>query len=124
MGEERVTDIDGVDLISPRAYGERGVPHDQWTHLRRLDRLHFCGPPGFDSFYPIVRHEHICEISKQPDRFLNRFGIVLESSEQKIALKLTSSFSIPQCPETRLTQGVPAPDDLEAPPRIARHYRF
>ncbi len=81
-----MADIDGIDLISPRAYGERGIPHDQWGELRRSDRLHFCEPPGFDSFYPVVRHEHICEISKQPDLFLNRFGIVLESSAQKIAL--------------------------------------
>jgi len=82
-----VTDINGFDLISPRAYGERGVPHEQWSELRRLDRLHFCEPDGFDSFYPIVRHDHICELSKQPDLFLNRFGIVLESSAQKIALR-------------------------------------
>jgi cytochrome P450 len=82
-----MTDINGLDLISPRAYAERGIPHDQWSELRRLDRLHSCAPPGFDSFYPIVRHQHICEISKQPDLFLNRFGIVLESSEQKIMLE-------------------------------------
>jgi len=82
-----VSDINGLDLISPRAYGERGIPHDQWSELRRSGRLHFCEPPGFDSFYPIVRHEHICEISKQPDLFLNRFGIVLESNAQKIILE-------------------------------------
>ncbi|MCP5059756.1 MAG: cytochrome P450 [bacterium] len=34
-----------------------------------------------------MHHEHICEISKQPELFLNRFGIVLESSEQKIILE-------------------------------------
>jgi cytochrome P450 len=82
-----VTDINGLDLISPRAYAEHGIPHDQWSDLRRLDRLHFCEPPGFDSFYPIVRHEHICEISKQPNLFVNRFGIVLESEQQKLALE-------------------------------------
>jgi len=81
-----VTRIDGFELISPRAYGERGIPHAQWSELRRLDRLHFCEPSGFDSFYPIVRHGHICEISKRPDLYLNRFGIVLESSEQKLIL--------------------------------------
>jgi cytochrome P450 len=82
-----VADINGLDLISPRAYGERGIPHDQWSELRRLDRLHLCDPPGFDPFYPIVRHAHICEISKQPDLFVNRYGIVLESDQQKIALE-------------------------------------
>ena len=81
-----MTDIDGLDLISPRAYGERGIPHDQWSELRRLDRLHFCEPPGFHSFYPIVRHEHICEISKQPDLFINGYGILLESDAQKVIL--------------------------------------
>ncbi len=76
-------DTDGFDLISPEAYGERGVPHDQWRALRQLDRLQHYTPKGFDAFYPVVRHDQICEISKQPERFLNRFGIVLESQEQK-----------------------------------------
>jgi len=82
-----MTDIDGRDLISPRAYAERGIPHDQWTELRRLDHLHFCEPRGFDSFYPVVRHRDICEISKQPDLFWSRFGIVLESEQQKVILE-------------------------------------
>ncbi len=78
-----MTGIDGLDLVSPQAYGERGAPHDQWRELRRLDRLQHCAPEGFDAFHPVVRHDQICEISKQPDRFLSRFGIVLESQEQK-----------------------------------------
>ncbi len=78
-----MTEIDGFELIAPKAYGEHGVPHDQWRELRKLDRLHHCAPEGFDAFYPVVRHAEICEISKQPDLFLNRFGIVLESQEQK-----------------------------------------
>jgi cytochrome P450 len=76
-------DIDGFNLIAPKAYGVRGVPHDEWRELRKLDRLHHCEPEGFVSFYPVVRHEQICEISKQPERFLSRFGIVLESAAQK-----------------------------------------
>jgi cytochrome P450 len=76
-------DIDGFDLVAPAAYGERGVPHEQWRELRRADGLHRCAPDGFDAFYPVVRHRDIREISKQPDRFLSRFGIVLESQEQK-----------------------------------------
>ena len=87
IGGEQVTDIDGFDLIAPRAYGERGVPHNQFRELRGLDRLHHCAPDGFDAFYPVVRHDQICEISTQPQRFLNRFGIVLESPEQKRILE-------------------------------------
>ncbi|MCP4907485.1 MAG: cytochrome P450 [bacterium] len=82
-----MTDIDGFDLIAPKAYGAQGVPHDQWRELRKLDRLHHCEPEGFDAFYPVVHHDQICEISKQPDLFLNRFGIVLESARQREILE-------------------------------------
>ena len=82
-----MTDIDGFDLIAPKAYGAQGVPHDQWRELRKLDRLHHCEPEGFDAFYPVVHHDQICEISKQPALFLNRFGIVLESSRQREILE-------------------------------------
>ena len=78
-----MTDTDGFDLIAPKAYGAHGVPHDQWRELRKLDRLHRCEPEGFDAFYPVVRRDQICEISKQPESFLSRFGIVLESTTQK-----------------------------------------
>ena len=78
-----MTEIDGFDLIAPKAYGEHGVPHDHWRELRKRERLHLCKPEGFDAFYPVVRHDQICEISKQPERFLNGFGIVLESTTQK-----------------------------------------
>jgi cytochrome P450 len=103
-----VTDFNGLELISPRAYGERGVPHDQWSELRRSNRLHFCEPPGFDSFYPVVRHDHICEISKRPDLFLNRFGIVLESDEQKLTLNRQQGFG-----EMRSIIGMDPPEHRE-----------
>ena len=87
-----MTRIDGCDLISPRAYAERGIPHDQWTELRRLDHLHFCDPRGFDSFHAVVRHRDICEISKQPDLYWNRFGILLESDQQRTILQAESGL--------------------------------
>jgi cytochrome P450 len=82
-----VTDLDGRALVSPRAYAERGIPHDRWTELRRRDLLQRCEPRDFDPFYPVVRHRDICEISKQPDLFWNRFGPVLESEQQKVILE-------------------------------------
>jgi len=82
-----ISEVDGRDLISPRAYAERGIPHDQFRALRGLRHLHLCEPRGFQSFYPVVRHGDICEISKQPDLFWNRRGIVLESEQQKTILE-------------------------------------
>ena len=87
-----MTPIDGRDLISPRAYARQGTPHEQFTELRRLDHLHRCEPQGFQSFYPVVRHRDICEISKQPDLFWNRRGIVLESEQQKTILEAESGL--------------------------------
>jgi hypothetical protein len=84
--------IDARDLISPRAYAERGVPHDQFQALRGRPRLHLCEPQGFQTFYPVVRHDDICEISKQPDLFWNRRGIVLESEQQKTILEAESGL--------------------------------
>jgi len=87
-----MTEIDGRDLISPRAYAERGIPHGEWAELRQLDHLHHCEPKGFDAFYPVVRHRDICEISKQPGLFWNRRGIVLESRTQKTILEAESGL--------------------------------
>jgi hypothetical protein len=78
-----MADIDGSDLIAPEAYGRQGAPHAQWRTLRQRDQLQHCAPAGFDPFYPVVRHDEICEISMQPERFVNRFGIVLESQTQR-----------------------------------------
>ena len=78
-----MTGIDGFDLIGPKAYGERGVPHAQWRELRGMPGLQRFEPEGFDPFYSVVRHDEICEVSKQPENYLSRFGIVLESQSQK-----------------------------------------
>ena len=74
---------DGFDLISPVSYGERGVPHDVWTRLRRESPVHHCDPPGFQPFWAITKHADICSISKQPADFLNAPGIVLVTPEQQ-----------------------------------------
>jgi hypothetical protein len=87
-----VSGIDGRVLVSPRAYAERGIPYDQFEELRGLRHLHLCEPPGFQSFYPVVRHRDICEISKRPDLFWNRRGIVLESEQQKTILEADSGL--------------------------------
>jgi cytochrome P450 len=74
---------DGTDLVSPVAYGENGPPHDTWTRLRRESPLYHCDPPGFQPFWAVTRHADICQISKQPDLFLNAPGIVVTTPEQQ-----------------------------------------
>ena len=79
-------EIDGFDLIARQAYGESGVPHEQWRALRQLEGLHHWSPEGFDPFYSVVRHDEICEISKQPDRFLNHFRTHLTRRRARAAM--------------------------------------
>ena len=71
-----MTITDGLDLLDPAGYAERGAPHDVWTRLRREAPVHRCEPRGYEPFWAITRHAQVCEISKQPDLYLNRGGIV------------------------------------------------
>jgi cytochrome P450 len=72
---------DGSELIDPQAYARTGYPHALWTRLRRESPLHWCEPPILVPFFAVTRHAHICEISKQPELFLNGKGIVPATQE-------------------------------------------
>jgi hypothetical protein len=67
---------DGFDLIDPASYARSGPPHDSWTALRRHSPVHCCEPRDYPPFWAITRHADICEISKQPDKFLSQPGII------------------------------------------------
>ncbi|MBW2421805.1 MAG: cytochrome P450 [Deltaproteobacteria bacterium] len=73
---------DGLDLIDPGLYAKNGPPHETWTRLRRESPIHHCAPEGFEPFWAITRHADICQISKQPDTYLNAPGVVVLSEEQ------------------------------------------
>ena len=75
---------DGFDLIDPASYAESGPPHDAWTALRRHSPVHRCEPREYPPFWAITRHAHICEISKQPDKFLSQPGISHQRTSQII----------------------------------------
>ena len=64
-------DPSGGALIDPWRYAEHGYPHDQWTELRRTNPVHYFEPEGYEGFWAITKHADVCEISKQPERFLS-----------------------------------------------------
>jgi cytochrome P450 len=72
---------DGSELIDPFHYAHSGYPHELWARLRRESPVHWCEPPVLVPFWAVTRHAHICEISKQPDLFLNGKGIVPATQE-------------------------------------------
>jgi cytochrome P450 len=75
---------DGFDLIDPARYAANGPPHESWTALRRYSPVHRCEPLDYPPFWAITRHAHICEISKQPDKFLSQPGIAHPRIDQDI----------------------------------------
>ena len=78
-----MTITDGSDLVSPASYALHGAPHQTWTRLRRESPIHHCDPSGFQPFWAITKHADICNISKQPGKFLNAPGIVAHESALK-----------------------------------------
>jgi len=69
--------VDGLHLIDPKCYAERGYPHAEWKQLRRHAPVEFFDPPAWQSFWAITKHADIIEVSKQPERFLNAPGMTL-----------------------------------------------
>ena len=67
---------DGTPLMDPAVYGRDGYPHALWERLRRESAVHWCEIPDLAPFWAITKHAHICEISKQPDKFLSGPGII------------------------------------------------
>jgi cytochrome P450 len=77
-------DIDGLDLIDPHSYAEKGYPHDTWARLRRESPVHRCEPPDYPPFWAVTKHADIAEVSKQPDVFLNAPGIVILPKKETV----------------------------------------
>ena len=78
-------EIDGLDLIAPKQYGDGGYPHALWTRLRREEPLAHFEPEGYVGFWAVTKHADIIEVSKQPDTFLNapRLTILPEKIERQ-----------------------------------------
>jgi hypothetical protein len=74
--------VDGLYLIDPKCYAERGYPHAEWKTLRASEALEFFEPPAWQSFWAVAKHADIIEVSKRPDVFVNGPGMVLIRTEQ------------------------------------------
>jgi cytochrome P450 len=77
--------VDPLDLVGPDRYGRSGPPHDVWARLRSEAPVHWCEPPGFESFWAVTRHADIVEVSGQPEVFSNASGIVVLNEQQQAA---------------------------------------
>lgn len=73
--------IDPLKLVDPRSYGRSGLPHAEWTRLRRESPVEYFEAPGFPPFWAITKHADIVEVSKLPEVFLNAPGMTIARSE-------------------------------------------
>ncbi len=89
---------DGTELMDPHAYARAGYPHELWRRLRRESPVHWCEGPELMPFWALTRHAHICEVSKQPDKFLSGPGIIPATKEaaERIARGERSPFDAMQ----------------------------
>lgn len=67
---------DGTELMDPHRYAREGYPFEVWRRLRRESPVHWCEGPELVPFWAVTRHADICEVSKQPDKFLSGPGII------------------------------------------------
>ena len=85
MPDLAVPDLNGLDLVDPQSYARGGYPHDTWSRLRRDAPLRRFDPPGFLPFWAVTKHADICEISRQPEQFLNGPGMTIVTDEMAAA---------------------------------------
>jgi len=114
---------DGFELIDPGYYAQHGPPHDIWTRLRAESPVHWCEPRGLEPFWAITKHADICEISTQPELYLNAPGITVLSDRQNEVLEASQLSAMRVVitmdpPEHRSVRKVAAP---EFTPRAVRN---
>lgn len=68
MVDEQV-DFSDTDFCDPRAYDD---PASLYAWLRDLDHLHH---DAANDLYVAARHEHVFELSRDPETYCNRFGV-------------------------------------------------
>jgi len=78
-------DVDPLDLICPKRYGENGQPHDLLARLRQNSPVHWCEPDGYQNFWAVTRHADIIEVSTQPELFSSEAGNITVLSDQQVA---------------------------------------
>ena len=70
-----MSSIDPRLLVDPECYGKYGYPHSAWTQLRREAPVCRFELAGWPDFWALSKHQHIVEVSKQPNLFLNAPGM-------------------------------------------------
>lgn len=67
-----------IDIYDPEQYAE-GPPHELFEELRRTDPVHHQEMPDGTSYWAVLRHADVVEVSRHPNLFsASKGGVVLE----------------------------------------------
>ena len=93
-----------TDLINASAYGQNGVPHELWTHLRKESPVYWYAQRGHTPFWAITKHEDIMEVSSQPDIFSNEAGGIIVLNEAQIQSFICLLYTSPSPRDDELSR--------------------
>ena len=79
-------------LVNPEVTADESI-HEVYSELRATDPVHWTEPTGFRPFWAITKHADITAISKQNDKFVNRFRTYLAPAEAEEWTLATSGDS-------------------------------
>jgi cytochrome P450 len=58
-----------------------------FERLRKEDPVHYCADSEFGPYWSVTRHEHVCQVEKDPDVFSSARSIVLEDPDPEFPLE-------------------------------------
>lgn len=79
----RLVGGDALDLLTPRRYGERGYPHEEWRALRESAPVCRIEHPSTEPYWAVTTQEWIRSVSTQPTRFTQQPTITVRQRAQE-----------------------------------------
>ncbi|WP_084219517.1 cytochrome P450 [Spirillospora albida] len=71
----------GLALADPKAYADERRLHEALALLRERSPVHWVEAPGYNPFWAITKHEHVLEIERNHEIFLNAPRPLLATAE-------------------------------------------
>jgi len=81
-------------LYDPAFWSEPDRVHALFGSLREADPVHFCEDGEYPDLWHITKHEHIFEIERRTDVFLNEPRLIISRSDREKAIRALTGGSL------------------------------
>src|SRR5215217_2291113 len=78
-------DLDQLDITTTARYVEHGFPWREWDVLRDVAPVYRYERPGVPPCWVVTRYEHIKDVERRPDVFINGGPILRLDSDDRLA---------------------------------------